>query len=318
MNALDSSFQSLNLPLIVAPMFLVSSPTLAIAASKNGVIGSLPAANARTIDDLDLWMSQIHQALNSENLPWLFNMIVHKTYDRFDAELELVNRYQPAIVSTALGSPTRVMDVVKSYGGTVIADVITPEMAKKAVNAGVDGLILVTNGAGGHTGTYNPLAFIAEVRQFWNGPLGIAGCVSTGSDVLSMLVAGADFVLSGTRFISAQESFVSDDYRDMLIEASMSDVVETKAVSGVRANWMRQSLEKAGIDPAEVSKATIDFSGNISTSNKAWKDVWSAGHGVGHIRQRETASEIITCMSEEFQAAIIKNHSLFSQFSKDV
>ncbi|MBU1296844.1 MAG: nitronate monooxygenase [Gammaproteobacteria bacterium] len=318
MNLFDTSSNSLKLPLIVAPMFLVSSPELAIASSKSGVVGSLPAANARTVEDLDQWMAQIHQALNSENLPWLFNMIVHKTYDRFDAEIELVKRYQPAIVSTALGSPTRVMEAVKSYGGKVIADVITPAMAKKAVDAGVDALILVTNGAGGHTGTYNPLAFIAEVRQFWNGPLGIAGCISTGNDLLAMLVAGADFALSGTRFIGAQESLVSDAYRDMLVEAQMGDVIETKAVSGVKANWMRQSLEKADIDPSVDNPAAIDFSGNISTANKAWKDVWSAGHGVGRIRSKETTAEIVDSMVEEFNSAISNANTLLTQLAKAV
>jgi nitronate monooxygenase len=300
----SATAQPLKLPLIVAPMFLVSSPELAIAASRHGVVGSLPAANARTVEVLDSWMGQIHEALHSQQLPWLFNMIVHSTYDRFDAEMELVKRYQPSIVSTALGSPARVLDAVKSYGGKVIADVITPAMARKAVAAGVDALILVVNGAGGHTGTYNPLAFIAEVREFWDGPLGIAGCISTGRDVLAMQVAGADFVLAGTRFIGARESMVADGYRDMLVEATMSDIVLTKAVSGVVANWMRQSLEKAGIDPATENKAGIDFSGNISTANKAWKDVWSAGHGVGNIRKYENAGEIVASLVDEYQQAV--------------
>jgi len=302
----------LRLPLIVAPMFLVSSPELTIASSKSGVVGSLPAANARTVESLDQWMSQIHGALHEQQLPWLLNMIVHKTYDRFDAEVELVKRYQPSIVTTALGSPARVMESVKSYGGKVIADVISPAMARKAVAAGVDGLILVTNGAGGHTGSYNPLAFIAEVREFWDGPLGIAGCISTGRDVLAMRVAGADFVLSGTRFIVAAESMVAEDYRDMLVEACMDDVIETKAVSGVKANWMRQSLEKAGIDPNAINTAGIDFSGNISTANKAWKDVWSAGHGVGSIRSKQTTAEIVDAMVAEFSAAVESTRDLLN------
>lgn len=303
------------LPLIVAPMFLVSTPELAIASSQSGVVGSLPAANARTVEVLDQWMGQIHDALHEPQLPWLLNMIVHKTYDRFDAEVELVKRYQPSIVTTALGSPARVLDSVKSYGGKVIADVITPAMAKKAAAAGVDGLILVTNGAGGHTGKYNPLAFIAEVREFWDGPLGVAGCISTGRDLLSMLVAGADFVLSGTRFIVAEESMVADGYRDMLIEAVMDDVIETKAVSGVAANWMRQSLEQAGIDPASENKAGIDFSGNISTANKAWKDVWSAGHGVGSIQKRATTAEIVAQLASEFDQAVASTSQLIKQYS---
>lgn len=313
MNLFDSSTAALQLPLIVAPMFLVSSPELVIASSVNGVVGSLPAANARTVEVLDQWMAQIHEALAPQQLPWLLNMIVHKTYDRFDAEVELVKRYQPSIVTTALGSPARVLDTVHSYGGKVLADVITPAMAKKAAAAGVDGLILVTNGAGGHTGTFNPLAFIAEVRQFWDGPLGIAGCISTGRDVLAMQVAGADFVLSGTRFIVAKESMVEDAYRDMLVEAVMDDVIETKAVSGVKANWMRQSLEKAGIDPNAENRSSIDFSGNISTANKAWKHVWSAGHGVGNVHRHETTADIVATLVSEYRQAAQSSRELLNR-----
>lgn len=314
MKLFDNAGTSLRLPLIVAPMFLVSTPEMAIAASKSGVVGGLPAANARSVEILDQWMAQVYESLHKQQLPWLLNMIVHKTYDRFDAEVELVKRYQPSIVTTALGSPSRVLDSVHSYGGKVIADVIDPAMAKKAVAAGVDGLILVSNGAGGHTGKFNPLAFIAEVREFWDGPLGIAGCVSTGRDLFSMLVAGVDFVLSGTRFIVAQESMVDEEYRDMLVEAVMDDVIETKAVSGVAANWIRQSLAKAGIDPAAENKGGIDFSGNISTANKAWKDVWSAGHGVGSIHKKQTTAEIVEQIFAEYNGAKSKAQKLLTQY----
>ncbi|SEQ97568.1 nitronate monooxygenase [Amphritea atlantica] len=303
-------FSRLKLPMIVAPMFLVSSPELVIASSKSGVIGSLPAANARTVETLNEWMAQVHGELNSQSLPWLFNMIVHSSYDRFDAEIELVRKYQPAIVSTALGSPKRVMEVVKSYGGKVYADVITPGMAKKSADAGVDGLILVTQGAGGHTGRYNPLAFIAEVRQFWDGPLGIAGCISHGSDVAAMLVAGADFVASGTRYIAATESFASDEYKQMLVDTDIEGVVETKAVSGVLANWMQASLDKAGIDPDASNDAKIDFSGNISTANKAWKDVWSAGQGVGSTTAIESATGITERFYNEFTDALKRSQAI--------
>ncbi|MET4163618.1 nitronate monooxygenase [Marinobacterium sp. MBR-111] len=298
-------FNELRLPLVVAPMFLVSSPDLIIASARSGVIGALPAANARTVETLDEWMVQIHAALHASRQPWLLNMIVHSSYDRFDAELDLVRRYQPAIVSTALGSPARVTDAVKAYGGKVFADVITPAMAKKSIAAGVDGLILVCSGAGGHTGQYNPLAFINEVRTFWDGPLGVAGCISRGADVLAMQAAGADFVVSGTRFIAAQESFANDDYRAMLVASGLEDIVETKAVSGVNATWMKASLEQAGIDPEQAGPGkAIDFSGNISTANKAWKDVWSAGQGVGAIRAVASAGKIVDELHEEYVMAL--------------
>ncbi|MCB1755755.1 MAG: nitronate monooxygenase [Gammaproteobacteria bacterium] len=300
MNALLPE-QPLALPLLVAPMFLVSTPELAIASARSGVVGSLPAANARTVADLEQWLQQIDEALRPEGLPWLLNMIVHRTYDRFDDEMALVKTFQPPLVSTALGSPARVTDTVKGYGGKVLADVITPAMARKSVEAGVDGLILVTHGAGGHTGIYNPLAFLAEVREFWDGPLGIAGCVSRGADVLAMLAAGADFVVSGTRYIPAAESMVSGDYRQMLVDAGIQDIIESDKVSGVRANWLRASLEQAGFTPDE--NAAADFSGNIASQNKAWKHVWSAGQGVGNIRALQDAAVITQTLSTEFQMA---------------
>lgn len=298
-------FERTRLPLLVAPMFLVSSPELVIASARAGVIGALPAANARTVETLDEWLAQIHGELQGEQLPWLLNMIVHSSYDRFEAELELVRRYQPAIVTTALGSPARVTETVKAYGGQVFADVITPAMAKKSIAAGVDGLILVCSGAGGHTGRYNPLAFIREVREFWDGPMGVAGCVSRGEDVLAMQVAGADFVVAGTRFIAAQESFASDEYRDMLVASGLEDIIETTAVSGVNATWMKASLDQAGIHPDQAaSTGQIDFSGNISTANKAWKDVWSAGQGVGATLEAAPARQVVDELHAEYVTAL--------------
>lgn len=292
-------FAGLNLPVLAAPMFLVSGPKLVSACCQAGIIGSFPAPNARTVEQLDQWLAEIvaeREAASQRGearAPWMLNMIVHSTYDRFDAELELVKRYQPPIVSTALGSPKRVLDAVHAYGGVVIADVISPALARKAADAGVDGLVLVCNGAGGHTGTYNPFAFIGEVRQFWDGPLGLAGAISNGRDIHAAQVLGCDFSLVGTRLVAAEESLVDDAYRDMLVDCSLDDVVTTKAVSGVLANWMRPSLQQAGIDPAAESRASIDFSGNIASANKAWKHVWSAGQGVGQISRHYRVAELV-------------------------
>jgi len=295
-------FNRHKLPLVIAPMFLVSTPDLVIAGAEAGVVAGLPAPNARTTEILDEWMSQIHSALSAESKPWLFNMFVHSTYDRFDRELALVERYRPTMVSTALGSPKHVIEVVKNYGGSVLADVITPEMAKKSVAAGVDALILVTQGAGGHTGRYHPLAFLQEVRRFWQGPVGIAGCISSGADIAAMIMAGADFVVAGTRFIAAQESMASSDYVAMMAEATIADIVESKAVSGVSANWMLPSLEAAGIDPAagRINKP-IDLSGN--RADKAWKNVWSAGQGVGTVLGAQSCAAIVDTLHAEFQKA---------------
>ena len=302
-------FNRTRMPLIVAPMFLVSSPELVVATAQAGLIGGLPAPNARTTEILDQWMAQIHNALAPDHLPWLFNMFVHSTYDRFEQELALVKRYKPTLVSTALGSPQRVIDTVKGYGGQVFADVISRDMAKRSVAAGVDGLILVTQGAGGHTGRYHPLALLAEVREFWDGPLGIAGCISRGSDVAAMLVAGADFAVAGTRFIAAKESLASADYVAMMMASNSEDIIESKVVSGVTANWMRASLEQAGIDLSSsgVSKP-IDLSGN--RADKAWKNVWSAGQGVSTIKEAQHCQEIVDSLHREFIEALHKSSQL--------
>lgn len=301
--------QSQRIPAVAAPMFLVSSPELAIACSKAGIVGSIPAPNARTVEQLEQWLAQISTELGPEKnegkqYPWLLNMIVHSTYNRFDAEVELVKRYKPALVTTALGSPKRVLSTVHEYGGLVMADVSTPAMARKAVEAGVDGVILICTGAGGHTGTYNPFAFIAEVREFWDGPIGLAGGVSNGADIHAARIVGYDFVLIGTRFIPAVESLVSDDYREMLLESTIDDVVPSKSVSGVLANWLKPSLERAGFDLATAQTAEIDFSGNISSDTKAWKHIWSAGHGVGQIKSTYTAAELIDELVAGYQKSL--------------
>jgi nitronate monooxygenase len=309
---LQELFDNLTLPALAAPMFLVSGPRLLSACCQAGIVGSMPAPNARTIEQLQQWLEEIVADRvaaygRGENwAPWMLNMIVHSTYDRFDAELALVKQYKPQIVSTALGSPKRVLEAVHEYGGMVIADVITPALARKAVDAGVDGLILVCNGAGGHTGNYNPFAFIAEVRQFWDGPLGLAGAISNGRDIHAAQILGCDFTAIGTRLVAARESLVEDDYRQMLVECSMDDLVATKAVSGVLANWMRPSLERAGIDLSATNAARIDFSGNIASANKAWKHVWSAGQGVGQITGTYSVAELVGQLHSEYLASKAK------------
>jgi nitronate monooxygenase len=251
---------------------------------------------------LDAALSLISTSVSQDGAaPWALNMIVHSSYDRFDAELELVLRYRPKIVTTALGSPRRVLEHVHGYGGFVMADVATPAMARKAVDAGVDGLILVCAGAGGHTGTYHPFSFIDEVRQFWHGPIGIAGAISAGAHVRAAQQIGADFAVLGTRFIAAEESMAQSAYRDMLIDSNMEDLVASKAVSGVLANWLRPTLDRAGISVAQASaEKKIDFSGDISTAPKAWKDVWSAGHGVGAVTAVEPLSAIVDRLAQEY------------------
>lgn len=307
---LSNLFRALPVPVLAAPMFLVSGPRLLVACCRAGIVGSLPAPNARTLDGLDRWLAQIADELGAARAagesvaPWLLNMIVHSSYDRFAGELELVRRYRPPLVSTALGSPARVLDEVHAYGGLVLADVTTPALARKAIAAGVDGLILVCHGAGGHTGSYNPFAFVAEVRRFWNGPLGLAGAVSSGRDIHAAQVLGCDFAVVGTRLIATAESLAEDAYRQMLVDCSMDDLVASKAVSGVLANWLRPSLERAGIDPAGEGKAGIDFSGDIASANKAWKHVWSAGQGVGQIERSASVAALVEELRQGYRASL--------------
>ncbi|PCI53925.1 MAG: nitronate monooxygenase [Gammaproteobacteria bacterium] len=296
-----SLYNSMTLPVIVAPMFLISGPDLVVAAAKSGIIGCFPAPNARTISILEEWLNKIELELKDterEGL-WAINMIVHKSYDRFEAEMELVERYKPKFVVTALGSPKRVIDRVHAFGGKVFADVINMEQARKAIAAGVDGLILVCSGAGGHTGKYSPFSFVEEVRRFYDGPLIVGGAMQSARSIAALIALGADFAYMGTRFISCPESLVIDDYRKMLISSSMEDVVTSDAVSGVMANWLKDSLSNAGFDVTTKKGSTdIDFS-NIQGGGKAWKNTWGAGHGVGATEHIETVREIVDSLFSE-------------------
>jgi nitronate monooxygenase len=294
----------MRLPLIAAPMFLISGPDLVIAAGKAGILGAFPAPNARTIEDLAAWLPRITRELDAAGRSgmWAINMIVHPTYERFDAELDLVCEHKPRIVITALGSPARPLERVHAYGGMVFSDVITPVQARKAVDAGADGLVLVTSGAGGHTGQYSPFAFVEEVRRFWEGPLILGGAIGSARAVRAALTLGADFAYMGTRFIATRESLVSDENRDMLVRATMSDVVTTAAVTGVPANWMKESLDAAGFDAALLEqKKKIDFS-NLHGDTKAWKNIWGAGHSVGTTRSIQTVREVVDELVEDYAA----------------
>lgn len=295
------------LPLMAAPMFLVSGPELVIACAHAGIIGSYPAANARNLEVLEQWMAQTRDGVQQGNAAaaWALNMIVHSSYDRFTAELALVAKYQPKVVSTALGSPKRVLETVHGYGGIVMADVINPTLARKAADAGADVLVLVTHGAGGHTGTYHPFALLAEVRRFWQGPVGLAGAITTGADIRAAQLLGADFVLAGTRFIATHESLAEPAYRDLLVCSQLEDLVETKAVSGVLANWLKPTLERAGFTPEQLKEEKkIDFSGDIVDAPKAWKTVWSAGHGLGGIDRTTSVAEVVAELHSSYAATL--------------
>ena len=301
----EDLYSRMKLPVIVAPMFLISGPKLVSAAAKAGVIGCFPAPNAREIDTLKTWLDEIDQDLKGtpQEGMWGINMIVHKSYDRFEEELALIEQYKPKFVVTALGNPARVLDRVHAFGGKVFADVINVQQARKAIAAGVDGLILVCAGAGGHTGSYSPFSFVEEVRSFYDGPLLVGGAVQNARTISALMALGADFAYMGTRFIGCFESLVVDEYRDLLVEATMEDIITTDQVSGVKANWIRQSLIKSGYDLEETKggAASLDFS-NLHGESKAWKHTWGAGHGVGATRSKQSVQEVVDDLSNEYQA----------------
>ncbi|MDR7236693.1 NAD(P)H-dependent flavin oxidoreductase [Neobacillus drentensis] len=310
----ESWWNQLKLPVISAPMFLVSGTELVKNCCLNGVIGSFPAPNARPIEVLDQWMGQLNEALKEARAldphrkiaPWAMNMVVHSSYSRLEEELSLIQKHQPQLVITSLGSPKRVVDIVHEYGGLVFSDVSDLKFAKKAAEAGVDGLILVASGAGGHAGQINSFAFVDMVRNFWDGIIVLAGSISTGKGILAAQAAGADLAYMGTRFIVATESMARDEYREMLVEATQEDIILTDAFSGIMCNMLVPSIKKAGLDPEKlVKKDEVNFdSMQRETNAKAWRDIWSAGHGVGAINKIESAGEIIESLAVEYNEAL--------------
>ncbi|WP_317928480.1 nitronate monooxygenase family protein [Halioxenophilus sp. WMMB6] len=301
---LDEIKQNLTLPVIVAPMFLVSQPALVIECCKAGIVGSFPALNQRTSAGYREWLEQIQAELGEGDAPFAVNLIVHKTNPRLAADLELTVEHKVPIVITSLGAATEVVDAVHSYGGLVLHDVITTNHAQKALAAGVDGLIAVCAGAGGHAGSYNPFAFISELRAITDKPILASGCISNGASILAAQAAGADLAYMGTRFIAAQESMASDAYRSMMINSEAKDIIYTPKVSGVNANFMMPSIEAAGLDLDSTPTPTMNAEKELNSEAKAWKDVWSAGQGVGAISAVEPVADIVQNLKREYRAAL--------------
>ena len=295
---INQLIDQLRLPVIVAPMFLVSGPELVIASSNSGLIGSFPGPNARTAEELENWMQQI--TISTSN-PWAFNMITHKTYDRFAEELDLIKKFQPEIVITALGSPERVIETVHAYGGKVIADVNNINFARRCADMNVDGMALICHGAGGHTGHLSPFSFTAYVREFFNGLIVLAGSTSTGQHIKAAKLLGADLSYMGTRFISAKESNAADEYKSMIINSTYDDLRMTNLSTGAEAYYLKDSIINNNLDPDNLGSNTGGF--NVSGSQekiKAWKDIWSAGQGVGLIKNIESVESIVQDLESEF------------------
>lgn len=311
---LENIKQRLTLPAIVAPMFLVSGPELVVACCQAGVVGSFPALNQRSSAGYEQWLTEISAQLSPSSAPFAVNLIVHKTNPRLGADLDLTVKHRVPIVITSLGAATEVVDAVHSYGGLVFHDVTTLRFAEKALQAGVDGLIAVSGGAGGHAGSYNPFAFITELKQLTDKPIIASGCISNGASILAAQAAGADLAYMGTRFIAAKESLASSAYQSMLIDSSAKDIVYTPKISGVHASFLAPSITAAGVDLTNTPTPKMDAEKELSGDAKAWKDIWSAGQGVGAIHSVEPVSTIVAQLRDQYRQAVIDLTGQSAQF----
>lgn len=304
----------LSLPVIGSPMFIVSGPELVIAQCKAGIVGSFPALNARPAEVLEQWLQRItaeldeYRAKNPDKpvAPFAVNQIVHHSNDRLKHDVEMCVKYKVPIVITSLRAPNEVVDAVHSYGGIVLHDVINIRHAKKALEAGVDGLILVCAGAGGHAGTLSPFALVSEVRQFFDGPVALSGSIAHGRHILAAQAMGADFAYMGTRFIATQEANAVPGYKQMLIDSAANDIVYSSLFTGVHGNYLKKSIVAAGMDPdnlPEADKSTMSFGSGGSSKSKAWRDIWGAGQGVGLIEDVPSVADLVARLKREYDAA---------------
>jgi nitronate monooxygenase len=302
----------LRLPVVAAPMFLVSGPELVLAACRAGIVGAFPTPNARPIEVLEDWMKQITQGLARmqneqppETIgPWCANLITHSSNTRLPEDLALIAKYQPPVVVTALGSPKPAIDVVHGYGGIVLADVINLTLARKAVAAGADGLACITAGAGGHTGFLSPFAFVSSVREFFDGLVVVGGGISDGWGVAGAIAAGADLVYMGTRFIPTLESMADPAYKQMLVDSTADDLVISASITGTPASWLKPSLKANGLDPDQLPSAPPrSYDSNQAIGAKKWRDVWAAGQGVGAIKAVESTAKVVNRLAVEYAAA---------------
>ncbi len=303
---------NLQLPVVAAPMFIVSQLDLVKACCESGILGTFPALNNRTTEGFEEWLIQLKASLKEAEAaqgkklpPYGVNLIVHRTNPRVQADLEVCIRQEVPLIITSLGAVKDLVDAVHSYGGLVFHDVTNKYHAQKAIAAGVDGLVLVSAGAGGHGGTLNPIPFVSEIREIFDGVICLSGCLSSGADVASAMQMGADLAYMGTRFINTQEAVAKDAYQEMIVDSGTGDIVYTAAVSGIPGNYMAPSLLEAGI-PREVwgNKAKVNLGEKLNSDAKAWVDLWSAGQGVATIKDVLPTAELIERMKGEFRAAI--------------
>ena len=291
----------LTLPVIAGPMFLVSGPNLVVACCQAGIVGSFPTLNARTPEILDQWLTDLASRLSPEAAPYAANLIVHPTNERLPDDLEIVVKHKSPMVIASVGNPHRVIDKVHDYGGLVFADVASVKHARRAAESGVDGLILLCAGSGGHTGWLNPFAFVTEVRKFYAGPLVLAGSISNGHMVHVARELGADFAYLGTPFIAATESLADDEYRQMLVDSCADDIELTAEITGLSCNFLRKSIERSGFKPEPAEGGFNPIKGGETL--RAWRDIWSAGQGVGDVERAESTASIVDRLARDYSLA---------------
>ena len=313
--ALPPVLQGLRLPIIAAPLFIVSGPELVIAQCKAGIVGSFPALNARPAEMLEKWIVRIklelaeYQKANPDKkvAPFAVNQICHPSNNRLQHDMEICVKHEVPIIITSLQANQQVYDAAHSYGGIVLHDVTIMRHAKKAVSMGADGLIAVCAGAGGHAGTLSPFALIPEIRDFFDGPLLASGSISTGGSVAGAIGIGADLAYMGTRFIASEEANASADYKQEIVDSSGEDIVYSSLFTGVHGNYLRGSIEKAGLDPdnlPEADKSAMNFGSGGNTDKKAWKDIWGAGQGVGQVKNAPSVAQIVDELEAQYRDAV--------------
>ncbi len=301
----------LPLPIIGAPLFIVSNPKLVVEQCKAGVVGSMPALNARPAERLDEWLAEITETLAAHDrdhpdqpaAPFAINQIVHKSNDRLEHDMQVCARYKVPIVITSLGARTDVNDAVHAWGGMVLHDVINDRFARKAIEKGADGLIAVAAGAGGHAGVKSPFALIQEIRQWFDGPVALSGSIASGGAVLAALAMGADFAYVGSAFIATEEARAVDAYKQMIVDGNSDDIVYSSLFTGVHGNYLKGSIRNAGLDPdrlPESDPSKMNFGGD---ARKAWKDIWGCGQGIGAIDRVMPARELVQRLAREYHAA---------------
>jgi nitronate monooxygenase len=304
----------LSVPVVGAPLFIISNPDLVIAQCKAGVVGSFPALNARPAEELDKWLTRIkaelaeYDAANPDNLsaPFAVNQIVHSSNDRLMHDVELCVKHEVPVVITSLGARPEVFEAIHSYGGICLHDVINNRFAKKAIEKGADGLICVAAGAGGHAGTLSPMAFIQEVREWFDGPVLLSGAISTGDGVLAAQAMGADLAYLGSAFIATEEANAAEGYKKGIVENASNDIVYTNLFTGVHGNYLRPSIEAAGLDPdnlPESDPSNMNFGSGGSSKQKAWKDIWGSGQGINAVKAVLPAGELVARLRTEYDAA---------------